>query len=788
MLSPAFAVALLTGMLVCLWLPALPPWWAWPCVGLAGALSCRAKGEWRRACRWLGVGLLGFAWTAAHASWAMSVRLPVSMERGEFRLRGMIVDLPSHEARRTRFDLIVDDDATQPEALRGKRLRLAWYDDYDLSPLSSSSSALVDVAARPRLRLQTSARWSLAAKLRAPRGLRNPGGVDSERYAAIDRIAATGYVRDPMRARRLAGPVGLDAWRARMSARIAAAVPSDGGRFVRALALGDTRGLRDEDWATLRTAGLTHLIAISGFHVGLVAGFFALLARACWWCWPTLGRRCARPQAMATAAMLGAALYAAATGFSVPTLRTAAMIAVVAFARLSRRGWRAVDALAVSAVGLAMLDPLSLLSAGFWLSFAGVAWLLWCMPAPAQRPLREFLSAQRVATLGLLPLSAAFFGQVSSIGPVANLFAIPWWSLVVVPLSLIGVACEAVAPGAGAWAWRAAAFAFEPSWTLLSRVAAEPAALWWLPGAAWFALPLALCAAFWSLMPAGVPGRGLALLLWLPLLWPDRGRPEHGEAEIAMIDVGQGLSVLVRTARHSLLYDMGPAVDEGFDAGERAVTPTLRALGVRAVDAAVLSHGDNDHAGGFEAVAMAFPIERRFAPADSGLDARVRRLRVCEAGTTWEWDGVRFRFLHPTAHFPYLRNESSCVLRIETAHGAALLTGDIGEVIERDLLRRSRMDLRVEVLTVAHHGSGGSSDPDFVAATGARWALVSAGDGNRFGHPRAEIVERWRRHGAAVPVTAETGALRVRLRAGGATLVGERARKPHWWDAAARRE
>ncbi|TXI44088.1 MAG: DNA internalization-related competence protein ComEC/Rec2 [Lysobacter sp.] len=805
MLTPAFAIVLLAGMLACLWLPVLPPWWlwAWLGAGLVGAILWRARMARRdnaeslidrsngrslgQPIRLLCVAALGFAWAAVHASWTMSLRLPASMERGEFALRGTVVDLPAHEARRTRFDLIVDDDASQPEALRGKRLRLAWYDDYDLPPLSAGSTT-IDVAQRPRFRLQTGARWALTAKLRAPRGLRNPGGVDSERYAAIDRIAATGYVRDPMRARSLAAPRGLDAWRARMSGRIAAATPDAGGRFVRALALGDTRGLRDEDWATLRTAGLTHLIAISGFHVGLVAGFFALLARACWWCWPTLGRRWPRAQAMAVAAMFGASLYAAVTGFSVPTLRTAAMIAVVAVARASRRRGRAADALALSAVGLAALDPLSLLAAGFWLSFAGVAWLLWCMPAPSRRPVREFLTAQRVATIGLLPLSAAFFGQVSSIGPLANLFAIPWWSLVVVPLALIGVACDAVAPGAGEGAWRAAALAFEPSWALVSRLAAEPAALWWLPEAAWFALPLALCAAFWSLMPAGVPGRALALLLWLPLLWPDRARPEPGEAEIVMIDVGQGLSVLVRTARHNLLYDMGPAVEEGFDAGERAATPSLRALGVRALDAAVLSHGDNDHAGGFEAVEAAFPIARRYAPADSGLSARVRRLRDCQAGLAWEWDGVRFRFLHPTAHFPYLRNESSCVLRIETAHGAALLTGDIGEVIERDLLRRAPEDVRVEVLTVAHHGSAGSSDSGFVAATGARFALVSTGDGNRFGHPRAEIVERWRRHGAAVPVTARTGALRVRLGASGAALVAERERRPHWWDAAARRE
>jgi competence protein ComEC len=770
MFTPAFAAFLFAGMLCVLWLPDPLPWW---CLAGAAFVAMRLL---RDACvrRALGAWCLGFAWAGAIALMALAVRIPHEMEHREYALRGTIVELPTHEARRTRFLFEVDAAADQPAALRGKRLRLAWYDEFDAPPAPANA---------PRFRLTAGARWSLRAKLRAPRGLRNPGGVDSERFALIDRIAATGYVREPQHARMLAAPSGIDAWRSRISARISKAVPSDGSRFVRALALGDTRGLQDEDWSTLRIAGLTHLIAISGFHVGLVAGVFAWLARLLWWCAPSLGRRWPRSQAMAIFAMSGAMLYAAATGFALPTLRTAGMIAVVAFARIARRGLRAVDALAVSVVGLALFDPLSLLSAGFWLSFAGVAWLLWCMPVPAQRPLRDFLSAQRVATLGLLPLSVAMFGQASLIGPLANLLAIPWWSLVVVPLALIGVFCESIWPGGGEWAWRGAAFAFEPSWALFARLAVEPIALWWLPEPVWFALPLALIAAFWGLMPASVPGRRLAMLLWLPLLWPSSHPPDHGEAEIVMIDVGQGLSVLVRTARHHLLYDMGPAIEAGFDAGERAVVPSLHALGVRRLDAAVISHGDNDHAGGFEAVAREFRISRRYAPAQSGLDAS-----ACEAGKEWRWDGVRFRFLHPTPHFPYLRNESSCVLRIETAHGAALLTGDIGEVIERDLLRRDPLSVRAEVVTVAHHGSGGSSDPGFVAATGARIALVSVGYGNRYRHPRVGTLERWRHAGAEAPLTADSGALRVRLRASGPELSGERERHRRLWDGVRRQQ
>ncbi|HST45905.1 MAG TPA: DNA internalization-related competence protein ComEC/Rec2, partial [Luteimonas sp.] len=484
------------------------------------------------------------------------------------------------------------------------------------------------------------------------------------------------------------------------------------------------------------------------------------------------------------AALLGAAGYAAVAGFALPTLRTVLMIAVVVAARLARHSTRVADALSLAAIALVLVDPLALLGAGFWLSFAGVAWLAWCMPRAGQGGglLRDFLSAQLIATVGLLPLTVALFGQASLAGPLANLVAIPWWSLVVVPLSLLGTALDGIHAGWGDPFWQLAAGCFDLSWPLFATLAASPVALWWLPEPAWFAVPMALVAAFWCLLPRGVPGKPLTLLLWLPLLWPDRRLPPAGSAEIVVLDVGQGLSVLVRTRRYSLLYDMGPAVIDGFDAGERAVLPALHALGVRRVDLLVASHADADHAGGLEAIRRRFPRTPTLAPEDSGLP----RTRRCLAGRRWQADGVTFRFLHPPPHFPYLRNESSCVLRVETAHGAALLTGDIGAVIELGLVARQAHAIAADVVVVAHHGSAESSDAAFVAATGARHALVSSGHGNRFGHPHPDVLTRWHLAGADTISTAEGGALRVRLEAGGPRLEWRRATHPRLWDAARR--
>lgn len=775
MLDPRFALALLAGTLACLWLPVPPR----PSVLVW--LACVAvllRWPRPRAPLWLAVLCAGFVLAGVRAEWALSRQLPPKMEAQVETVRGTVVELPAHEPRRTRFTFVVDDAADQPAALRGRRLRLSWYDAYDAPPFPPHA---------PRYRVAAGSRWRFEVKLRAPRGLRDPGAADVEKQLLIDRVVATGHVRDEAEARRIGPPRGLDAWRERMSARIAVAVPGEGARFVRALALGDTRGLDDTDWARLRAAGLTHLIAISGFHVGLVAGAFAWLVRGLWWLWPALGRRWPRPQAMPLAAMLGALGYAALAGFALPTVRTVLMIAVVAAGRLSRRASRPVDSLALAAIAVLLFDPLSALTAGFWLSFGGVAWLLWCLPQGDARPVRAFFAAQGVATLGLLPLGVALFGQASLVGPFVNPLAIPWWSLVVVPLSLLGTALEALHAGWGGPLWRAAAACFEPSWRLFAWLADGPLALWWLPEAAAFATPLALLSAFWLLLPRGVPGRSLALLLWLPLLWPDRHLPQSGEAEIVVLDVGQGLSVLVRTRSHALLYDMGPAQPDGFDAGERAITPALHALGVPTLDATVVSHGDNDHVGGFGAVAAEFPVARRFAPPESGLETKLGRFRACRGGDGWTWDGVRFRFLHPPVDFPYLRNESSCVLRVETAHGAALLTGDIGDVIERRLVREAGASLRADLVLVAHHGSAGSSDLAFVEATRARFAAISAGHGNRFRHPRPQIVARWQDAGARTPLTADAGALRFRMAADGVSLATERGRHPRLWDAAALR-
>ncbi len=781
---PAFSLAFLAGAGACLLLPRLPPWpWLAGLLLIAPGVGWCVRGA-RSGFRLAAPFLFGFGLAGVHAAVTLSRQLPQALEQREITVSGRVIDLPQTDTRGTRFKFIVDNAPVESIALAGKRLQLTWYDE---RPSHDERPAAPQPPVSRRYSVHAGSRWRITVKLRPPRGLRNPGGFDSEKQALADRIAASGYLRDTADARELASARGIDAWRERMSGRMASTITRPSSRFVRALALGDTRGIEDDDWDDLRAVGVTHLIAISGFHVGMVAGFVALLVSLLWRLIPALGRRVPRPHAAALAALVGAIGYAAVAGFALPTVRTAFMIAIVVVAKLLRRTQRTVDVLALAMGGMVLADPLALLAAGFWLSFAGVAWLLWCLPSNSDKSirsvLREFLAAQGVATIGLLPLGVVLFGQASLAGPIANLVAIPWWSFVVVPLALLGTALEAIHAGIGAWAWRLSAWMFDLAWPLFSCLARSPLALWWLPESAWFALPFALIGGFWLLLPRGVPGKPLALLLWLPLLWPDRGLPRQGEAELIVLDVGQGLSVLVRTAHHSLLYDMGPSIPDGFDAGQRVGVPALHALGVSRLDMAIVSHGDNDHAGGFPAVARVFPPLLALTP--DGAPA-LPNGRPCLAGATWRWDGVRFRFLHPPRYFPYLGNNAGCVLRVESRHGAALLMADVDQVVEREIVRRWPGDVRADVVVVAHHGSNGSSDPALLQATHARYALISAGYANRYHHPGADAVARWQQSGAVVMTTMDTGSQRVQLGASGIGVRFRRDMQPRLWDAVLR--
>lgn len=764
------SLAILAGAVMVQGLPVLPPRWldaVLAVFALAGFLACA---RWRKPTWWWLLPLVvgAFAWTAWRADIAMQARLPHALEKQDVVVTGTVTDLPQAQDGSTRFefDIARAEFDGRDVSIHG-HVRLSWY-----------ASRRNEVPA-----IRPCSKWRLRVRMKRPHGLVNPGGMDFERSALQKGIIATGYVReDPVNAL-LARGACVDGLRARVALAIEAALPDDAhaARLLRALSVGDERALDEHDWQVVRATGISHLIAISGFHVGLAAVFGAWLVRLVWWLFPSLGLRLARPLAEAAVAFPAALAYGALAGFGLPTTRTLLMIAVVAGWRLLRRGGGFGESFGLALAAILVVDPLSVLSAGFWLSFAGVALLAWTLARDGgwRGHLKEIGLAPLLMTLALLPLTVWFFGQASLVAPLANLVAVPFVSFVIVPIDLAACALLFAWPWAGRLLLHLCAHLVDALWWLLLHLASWPAAMQYLQETSFLAFALACLGAVWLLAPRGVPARALGALALLPLCWPRTTLPAEGAFRATVIDVGQGLSVLVRTRTHALLVDTGARYPSGFDLGEAAVVPTLHALDVTHLDGLIISHGDNDHSGGAVSVLSAYPA----TPVWGGEPARGPvPMRQCDAGQHWRWDGVDFRMLRPSTPVTVQGNDAGCVLLLSGGSGRLLLPADTSSKGEPDIARAVPPGPPL-VLLVPHHGSKTSSSLEYLQALHPQLAIASTGYLNGYHHPAPEVVARYAGLGIPLLDTPETGAVRIvfPVDAPPSILSEERIRQSRYW-------
>jgi len=691
--------------------------------------------------------LLGLSWACFSAQWALDDRLPPALDGQTRWLEGRVIGLPQQTGTGVRFDLA---DSRSRNARLPKRIRVSWHGG-------------------PEVR--SGERWRLAVTLKRPSGLLNFHGFDQEAWLLALRIGATGSVKDGERL-----SPARHAWRDTVRQRLIAVDAQGREAGLAALVLGDGSGLAAEDWQVLQDTGTVHLLVISGQHIGLLAGLIyglvALLARYGFWprMWPWLPWACG----LAFASALGYGLLA---GFGVPVQRACVMVGLVLLWRLRFRHLGFWWPLLLALNGVLILEPLASLQPGFWLSFTAVAVLIlafggrlgpWGVWQAWTRP-------QWLIAIGLLPVLLVLGLPISVSAPLANLVAVPWISLVVLPLALLGTAMLPL-PYLGEGLLWLAGGALDALFLGLAWLAGQAPA--WIPADVplgyWL---ISLMGAVLLLLPKGVPFRLLGWPMLLLAVFPPREPVPHGRVEVVQLDVGQGQSLILRTRHHTLLYDAGLRSGT-VDLGARVVLPSLKKLGVESLDMMLLSHADADHAGGAAAVARGVPIKRVVGGETEGLPAFLGA-QPCISGEQWEWDGVSFELWQWSEAIN--GNPKSCVLQVQANGERLLLTGDIDRAAERAFLD-SPLAVRTDWLQAPHHGSRSSSSWPFLRRLAPTSVLISRGRGNAFGHPHPQVVERYETLGSQLYDSAEHGAVRLQLGAFLPPIVA-RSQRRFWREA-----
>ncbi|CAN7294820.1 DNA internalization-related competence protein ComEC/Rec2 [Pseudoduganella sp. LjRoot289] len=746
---------------------------------------------------------IGFYWAAMLAHSALAPQLAKADEGRDVTLTGTIDSLPNRFEGGVRFNFAV-------ERVEGRtmqvppRIALSWYAGY--------RGAVVTIGD-----VQPGERWRLTVRLQRPHGNANPYGFDYELWLLEQGVRATGYVRAGTGTgnARLASFVYsfsnvVEHCRAVLRDRILHTLAGkEYAGVIVALVVGEQRGIPQSDWQVFNRTGISHLISISGLHITMIAGLFALAASALWrrsfFTRAQLPLLLPAQKVAAVAGMLAALVYVLLAGFGVPAQRTLYMLAVIAAALWLDRLASVTHVLCLAAGVVVLFDPWAVMWPGFWLSFGAVATILYATvgrtadhhrgadavavaagaaiagaASSGNRPLShgrrpqlnrrqrftaDLKAAARVqyaVTVGLVPLTMLLFAQVSLVSPLANAVAIPVVSLLVTPLALAGAVLPELL------AAPVLQLAHGTVWLLvqvLEWMSASRVAVWTAPTPSPWLFCWALFGTLWLLAPRGWPVRWLGLVAWVPLLAASPSHPPEGTFRVIAFDVGQGMALLVETSGHRLLYDTGPAYTPESNGGNRVIAPYLRARGISALDAMIVSHADADHSGGALAVVQNIRVlwsASSLPPGHPIIRAAGLHTR-CEAGQGWTWDGVRFDMLHPTAASygdkTLKPNARSCVLKISAGGQSMLLAGDIEAAQEAELQARAQDRIAADVLLAPHHGSGTSSTPPFLAAVRPTLAVFQVGYRNRYHHPQAQVYERYGRLGVRRARSDESGAL-----------------------------
>lgn len=691
----------------------------------------------------------GFFLAGLSAKKQLDNQIPNHLQGKELIVQGKVVDIPDRRKDGIRFRLKVEkaysvNDPDAAVAIKGI-VRLGWYQE--------------------RQNVQAGEHWQLKVKLKQPSGFMNPGGFDYEKWLFTERISATGYVRKDVKQdnKRLAKARwwSLNTIRERIHQTIQENVTNKASAAVlSALVVAIRTNLNDQQWGDLSKTGTTHLIAISGLHIAVVAAFAFLPIMLIWRIFPSFNEIIPLRVAGAVAGVVLAIIYAMLAGFTLPTQRALLMVLIALFGLLSRKHYSSTSILAVVLVAVLLLDPLAGMTISFWLSFVAVALILVFLKRQIVQPQYALIKLQFVLSLGMLPLTLLFFGSASLSSPIANFVAIPWVSLVVVPLSLIALmlmplssvlsnALFNLASITIDWMFKGLSFLSGSDITSLDS-AAIPSVY----------LIMAFVGLIFLLLPKGFPARWLGLIAFLPVFFHSVAQLKDGEFEYTLLDVGQGMASVLRTQNHNLVYDTGTRLSDSFDIGKLVIVPFLHSKHIEQLDYLIVSHDDIDHSGGAKTVISEIDVSEVMASFFNSFAEN--NLTKCETGQQWQWDGVQFEILSPDHDFMGNDNNLSCVLKVSNKYHSLLLTGDIERKTEQIMIEEiNQKTLNSEVMIVPHHGSKTSSMPAFIETVSPTLALIPVGYRNRFGHPKPDIVKRYKIRQIPILDTVSSGAITI---------------------------
>lgn len=643
-------------------------------------------------------------------------------------ITGWLVGLPRVSDSGTQFTLKIDTIAH--EKVLPRLIKLFW--DH------------------PTTALYPGQRWQLSVRLKPTHGFANPGSGDTSWYDKAHGISATGYVLNNSNNEFIEIRWTIDNWRYRLAQSLEQAFPHINNlKFIKALGLGMTTDFNADDWRLLQLTGTSHLMAISGLHIGLIAGIAFFLGRLFLWCLPTLALYYPASYFSAVLALAVALFYSALAGFSLATQRALIMLSVLMLGLLLKRELGLWSSWCFALLLCTLMNPFQIVLPSFCLSFIAVAIIIasyqWYSH---QRFLLRKIQVQMALSILLLPLTAWFFQQLSWLSPLTNSISIPWIGFLVVPLVLLIMLSWLIIPDVTGFLITICDFLLTCFIKLLKFFAYySPDTTIYL--GSWWVLASLVLGTVLLLMPRGIPGRSLSLFSLIPL-WFHTQNPPLQAFRMTVLDVGQGLAVVVQTHGHVLVYDAG-AHTMGFDAGQRIVAPFLKSYQYQKIDKLIISHRDNDHSGGVNALLQQFSV----------LDILSSfRQSYCHAGQQWIWDEVQFTVLWPLPYQPYQGNNSSCVVKITAGEHTALLTGDIQHDVESELIQRYP-ELRTDILIAPHHGSRTSSTSAFVDRLQPSIVIFSTGFYNRFHFPDQRVVQRYQAVGAHIYNTADSGAIMI---------------------------